>query len=141
MSTSLLAILIFIFVFDHGLLFWALLREDSAVFEKGYRCLPSRAIHSAIKNESRNKKTHRRQKKRRNFANSNTNCEKCGSPHKIDNRESQQGLPRRPISAVPIPRPRSSGETTSVTTSAVRSPVIHSLQMVVVASTTARVLE
>ena len=51
--------------------------------------------HPAIKNESRNQETHRRQKKRRNFANANANREKCGSPHKIDDRESQQGLPRR----------------------------------------------
>ena len=29
------------------------------------------------------------------FAGANANCEKCGSPHKIDNRESQQSLPRR----------------------------------------------
>ena len=54
-------------------------------------------FHSLGKNESRNHEAHRRQEKRRNFADADANCKKHGTvePHtNIDNRESQRGLQR-----------------------------------------------
>ena len=50
--------------------------------------------HPDVKNQSGGQKAHGRKEEGRDFANAYANGKKCGSPNKIDDRESQQRLPR-----------------------------------------------
>ncbi len=56
--------------------------------------------HPSEENESRDKEAHCREEKRRNLMNANANREKRGSPDEVNDREGEQGLPRRAMNVV-----------------------------------------
>src|ERR1700688_2120700 len=49
--------------------------------------------HPPTQDSPCNQETNRGQKKRRNLMNANSDCEVCGPPDKINNRECQKGFP------------------------------------------------